>query len=65
LDGKRVYVFQTEQQRIKERKIQIGISNWEYTEVISGLESDELVVINVDRDGIEDDAPAIELKEKS
>ena len=65
LDGKRVYVFRPEKQRIEEREIQIGISNWEYTEVISGLETGELVVINVDRDGIENDAPAIEQKEKS
>ena len=65
LDGKRVYVFRPEKQRIEEREIQIGISNWEYTEVISGLETGELVVINVDRKGIENDAPAIEQKEKS
>lgn len=64
LDSKKVYIYQPENRRIKERTIQIGISNWEYTEVISGLTSGELVVINVDRDGIEDDAPAIELKEK-
>ena len=65
LDGKRVYVFRPEKQQIEEREIQIGISNWEYTEVISGLETGELVVINVDHDGIENDAPAIEQKEKS
>lgn len=65
LDGKRVYVFQPERRRIKERKIQVGISNWEYTEVISGLKSGEFVVINADREGIRDDAPAIELKEKT
>ena len=65
LDGKRVYVFLPEEQRLEEREIQIGISNWEYTEVISGLETGELVVINVDRKGIENDAPAIEQKEKS
>ncbi len=63
LDGKRVYVYQPEHQRIKERKIQVGISNWEYTEVISGLTPGELVVTNVDRAGIADDALAIELKE--
>ena len=63
LDSERVYVYHPEHKRIKERKIQVGISNWEYTEVIDGLQSGELVVLNVDHAGIEDDAPAIELKE--
>ena len=63
LDSERVFVYQPELKRINERKIQIGISNWEYTEVINGLRPGERVVLNADHAGIEDDAPAIELKE--
>jgi HlyD family secretion protein len=63
LDSERVFVYQPEHKRIKERKIKVGISNWEYTEVITGLTPGELVVINVDHAGIADDAPAVELQE--
>jgi HlyD family secretion protein len=48
---------------IQERSIQAGLSNWEYTEVISGLKPGEQVVVNVDRSGIADEAPAVVMKE--
>ncbi|MGB8335614.1 MAG: efflux RND transporter periplasmic adaptor subunit [Desulfobacterales bacterium] len=63
LDGKRVFVFLPDRKVIRERSIQAGLSNWEYTEVISGLKPGEQVVVNVDRSGIADEAPAIVMKE--
>jgi HlyD family secretion protein len=63
LDGKRVFVYLPEQRVIRERDIQTGLSNWEYTEVVSGLKPGEQVVVNVDRTGIADDAPAVVIKE--
>lgn len=62
LDSERVFVYEPEHKRIEEREIKIGISNWEYTEVIDGLQPGELIVINVDHAGIEDKAPAIQMK---
>ncbi len=41
-----------------------GISNWDYTEVISGLKSDEQVVLNVDRPGVRDGVHAVVAKEE-
>lgn len=63
LDGRRVFVFFPEEHRIAERIIQTGLSNWEYTEVTAGLQADNLVVVNVDRPGISDGAPAVVMKE--
>jgi HlyD family secretion protein len=63
LDGKRVFVYLPDQKVIRERSIQTGLSNWEYTEVVSGLKPGEQVVVNVDRSGIADDAPAVVMKE--
>jgi HlyD family secretion protein len=64
LDGKRVFVYLTDKKTIKERALEGGISNWDYTEVISGLREDELVVVNVDRAGVKDGAHAVVGKEE-
>lgn len=50
LDGDRVFVYLPGDKVIKARTFKSGISNWYYTEVISGLKPDEQVVINVDGD---------------
>jgi HlyD family secretion protein len=63
LDGKRVFVYLPDRSVIRERSIQTGLSNWEYTEVISGLKPGEQVVVNVDRSGIANEAPAVVMKE--
>jgi HlyD family secretion protein len=63
LDGRRVFVFLPGKNRLQERSIQVGLSNWEYTEVTAGLQADVLVVINVDRPGISDGAHAVVMKE--
>ena len=64
LEGNRVFVYSPDNQVIKERSFQSGISNWYYTEVMSGLNPDEQVVVNVDRAGMKDGANAIVSKEK-
>jgi HlyD family secretion protein len=63
LDGKRVFVYLPDRSVIRERSIQTGLSNWEYSEVVSGLKPGEQVVVNVDRSGIADEAAAVVMKE--
>ncbi len=65
LDGKRVFVYLPDKKVIQERIFKSGISNWDYTEVISGLRADELMVVNVDRPGVKDGAHAVAAKEES
>jgi HlyD family secretion protein len=40
------------------RPIEKGLSNWDQTEVRSGLKEGERVVLSLDRDGVEDGALA-------
>ncbi len=63
LDGDRVFVYLPGDKVIKARTFKSGISNWYYTEVISGLKPDEQVVINVDGAGMKDNAAAVISKE--
>jgi HlyD family secretion protein len=55
-DGKRVFVFDSATNVIREREIVAGIANWEFTEVVSGLNEGDRVVSTVDREGVEDGA---------
>lgn len=56
LDNKRVYVFDNFFETLEEREIQSGLSNWKFTEIISGLEAGEQIVLTVDREGVFDGA---------
>jgi len=58
LENDQVYLFLPDQGLLEKRRIETGLSNWDYTEVVQGLQAGDLVVISVDRDGIEDGAPA-------
>jgi len=64
LDGDRVFVYLPGNKVVKARSFKSGISNWYYTEVISGLKPDELVVINVDGAGMKNNAAAVISKEE-
>ncbi len=64
LDGDRVFVYLPGEKKIKARDFKSGISNWYYTEVISGLKPDEMVVVNVDTAGLKDNAAAAISKEE-
>lgn len=59
IDKQQLYVFNSDDQSLELRDVETGLSNWDHTEIISGVEQGELVVITVDRKGIEDDAFAI------
>ena len=57
LDGERVFVL--DGATLDERTIETGISSWEFTEVVSGLDENELVVLTVDREGVADGVAAV------
>lgn len=64
LEGDKVYVFKPEDGLLEQRKIEKGMSNWDWTEIKSGLKQGELVVTSVDREGVRDEAPAKRKAEK-
>lgn len=57
-DGDRVLVLGADGVLV-ERRIERGLSNWVYTEVTTGLEPDERVVVSIDREGVEAGAAAV------
>jgi HlyD family secretion protein len=53
LEGYRVWVYREVDSRLEERHFKPGLSNWRFTEVLSGLEAGERVVVSGGREGIE------------
>lgn len=51
LEGNRVLLLGKEG-RLEERLLQVGLANWQFTEVVSGLREGEQVVVSVERKGV-------------
>lgn len=60
--GDNVYVI-GDDNTIEKRQLETGLSNWQFTEILSGLGLEDRVVLSVDRAGVKDGA--IVLIEKS
>ncbi len=58
LEGNHVYIL-TAGSTIEERSFEAGVSNWQYTEVISGLDAGDVIVLSVDREGVEPGVRAV------
>jgi len=58
MPGNRVLVL-GEDGTLEERHVEIGLSNWEYTEVRSGLARGDRVVTSLDREGVKAGAHAV------
>lgn len=54
LEGNHVFVYDQQQRALQKREIKAGIANWDRTEVLEGLEVDELVVVSTDQPGLKD-----------
>jgi HlyD family secretion protein len=52
LEGHRVLVYNPATQFLEERSFLAGLSNWKYTEVLSGLAAGDQVVLSIDREGV-------------
>ncbi len=65
LEGSTVLVYREADGRLEERAFKAGLSNWRHTQVVSGLQEGERVVVSVDREGVEADVLAIPEKTKS
>jgi HlyD family secretion protein len=57
LEGKRVLVLRDDV--IAERTIETGLGNWKVTEVQSGLDAGDVVIVSVGREGVKAGVPAI------
>ncbi|MFT5394476.1 MAG: HlyD family secretion protein [Gammaproteobacteria bacterium] len=59
LEGSRVFVLNADDGLLDERTVAIGLTNWAFTEVRSGLSQGERVVTSVGRVGVEAGARAV------
>jgi HlyD family secretion protein len=59
LDGRKVFVYSASKKMVHEVDIQTGLANWAFTEILSGLAEDQLVVVNVDKPGLRDGVSAV------
>jgi len=53
MEDNRVLIYSTDDNRLHIRKVEVGLSNWKLTEIISGLKEGEQVVTSIDRKGVE------------
>jgi HlyD family secretion protein len=51
LEGKRVLLYGSDG-KLEERTIATGLANWEYTEIVSGLNEGDQIVSSLDRPGV-------------
>jgi HlyD family secretion protein len=58
LEGGRVLVVGADE-KLAERKLKTGVSNWEFTEVIEGLTAGDKIVTSLERAGVKAGAPVV------
>ncbi len=51
MEGRKVMLYKADG-KLQERIVTTGLSNWQYTEIISGLEEGDLIVASQDRTGL-------------
>lgn len=56
LEGNFVYLYDPSSETISKTPVKLGLSNWQYTEITSGLKQGQQIVTTVDRDGLKDGA---------
>ncbi len=54
LEGNRVYLHNPDFDTISEVTVKTGLSNWEFTEIIEGLEQGQMIVSSIDKEGLAD-----------
>jgi HlyD family secretion protein len=60
LPDKTVYVLDEASGLIAVRRVQTGIANWEFTEIVSGIAAGDRVVSSLDREGVADGALVVQ-----
>lgn len=56
LEGNEVYVYSSSNDTVSRLAVKVGLSNWQYTEILEGLEQGQQVVTSIDAEGLEDGA---------
>lgn len=64
LEGNRVYLYDADSRTISDVAVTTGLSNWQFTEITSGIEKGQQIVTSIDREGLGDGAP-VKLENKT
>jgi len=59
MEGRSVYRFDPGTRRLQKQAIRIGLSNWDFTEVIEGLSAGDSVVLSVDNPQLKEGVSAV------
>ncbi len=59
MEQDRVYLYLDDSGSLERRKIATGLSNWDWTEVLSGLSTGDRVVVSLAQEGLEDGAAVV------
>ena len=52
IEGSKVMVLNADSGTLEERKVKVGMANWEFTEIVEGLAEGERIVISLEREGV-------------
>jgi len=47
-----VLLYQDKTRKLEARSVKTGIANWQYTEILQGLNKGDRIVTSVDREGV-------------
>ena len=63
IDENKIFIYDPAAGVVRQREVQLGLANWDFSEVTGGLEEGELVVVGADRAQLKDGLPAIRREE--
>lgn len=52
MEGNSVLVYQPSTKKLEKRLVKVGVTNWEYTEVLDGLKQGDRIVASLEREGV-------------
>ena len=52
LEGGKVLVYRADDGVLEERKVNTGIANWEYTEIVDGLKAGDRIAVSLEKEGV-------------
>ena len=65
IEGGKVMLLNAESGKLEERKVKVGIANWEFTEIVEGLAEGDRIVTSLEREGVKVGARATAAEPKN
>ncbi len=56
INEKSVFIYNPSDKKISKKDVQKGISNWKFTQIISGLNEGDILVTSIEREGVKEGA---------